>query len=470
MSYANYLYIAIRAAVDAGKSIMDIYNDPESDFGIERKADNSPLTKADKAAHRLITNALSVTPFPVLSEEGKEIPFKERSKWETLWIVDPLDGTKEFIKKNGEFTVNIALVKEGVPVLGVIYVPVRKELYFAADSLGAFKLAEMKHHGQLLRMTPQESDKVAAYLYQKFENDDDLIRVLFLALPDNLQFNFVKRMEKKSPAYFCCRDMQVIHSDAALQRLLTRFNDPEGWSNLAKNQYLSTSMKQKIWQRALSHRKNNPKADSAAYETSADMILSELISHGEVDDQMLLNATALIRLEDWDFLESALVSWDNLPAVVLKELQQNTPRNDIWAKFFLRQENSSRAQVDEALRVYYALDPDALAQLDVLAKQPDRIWWSTLAKSNLTFFKFGALNNRHTPPAVLAAEIDPEWWIVAMNNPRFPVDVLKARLKRDPLLALELVNPELDLVRQLALNGKTRAIREQAMRKLDELY
>ncbi|MQK28704.1 hypothetical protein EIZ93_31965, partial [Escherichia coli] len=143
---------------------------------------------------------------------------------------------------------------------------------------------------------------------------------------------------------------------------------------------LSTSMKQKIWQRALSHRKNNPKADSAAYETSADMILSELISHGEVDDQMLLNATALIRLEDWDFLESALVSWDNLPAVVLKELQQNTPRNDIWAKFFLRQENSSRAQVDEALRVYYALDPDALAQLDVLAKQPDRIWWSTLAK------------------------------------------------------------------------------------------
>ncbi len=277
-------------------------------------------------------------------------------------------------------------------------------------------------------------------------------------------------MEKKSPAYFCCRDMQVIHSDAALQRLLTRFNDPEGWSNLAKNQYLSTSMKQKIWQRALSHRKNNPKADSDAYETSADMILSELISHGEVDDQMLLNATALIRSDDWDFLESALISWDNLPAVVLKELQQNTPRNDIWAKFFLRQENSSRAQVDEALRVYYVLDPDALAQLDVLAKQPDRIWWSTLAKSNLTFFKFGALNNRHTPPAVLAAEIDPEWWIVAMNNPRFPVDVLKARLKRDPLLALELVNPELDLVRQLALNGKTRAIREQAMRKLDELY
>ncbi len=95
---------------------------------------------------------------------------------------------------------------------------------------------------------------------------------------------------------------QIIHSDAALQRLLTRFNDPEGWSNLAKNQYLSTSMKQKIWQRALSHRKNNPKADSDAYETSADMILFLAISYGEVDDQMLLNATSLIRSDDWDFL------------------------------------------------------------------------------------------------------------------------------------------------------------------------
>lgn len=139
MNYANYLYIAIHAALDAGKTIMDIYNDPEADFGIEKKADNSPLTRADKAAHKLITRALSVTPYPVLSEEGSEIPYKERSKWETLWIVDPLDGTKEFIKRNGEFTVNIALVYKGVPVLGVIYVPVRKDLYFAADSVGAFK-------------------------------------------------------------------------------------------------------------------------------------------------------------------------------------------------------------------------------------------------------------------------------------------------------------------------------------------
>lgn len=140
MDFVNYLYIAIRVALDAGKSIMDIYTDPHADFGIERKADNSPLTRADRAANRLIMEALSVTPFPILSEEGKHAPYEERKKWTALWVVDPLDGTKEFIKRNGEFTVNIALVHEGTPVLGVIYVPVRKELYFAADTVGAYKL------------------------------------------------------------------------------------------------------------------------------------------------------------------------------------------------------------------------------------------------------------------------------------------------------------------------------------------
>ncbi len=148
MNYSNYLYIAIRAAVDAGRTIMDIYTDPAADFEIERKADNSPITKADKAANNLITNALSSTPFPILSEEGKDIPFEKRKKWHTLWIVDPLDGTKEFIKKNGEFTINIALIHENTPVLGVIYVPVRKELYFGVNSLGSFKVAGIDYSSQ----------------------------------------------------------------------------------------------------------------------------------------------------------------------------------------------------------------------------------------------------------------------------------------------------------------------------------
>lgn len=148
VNYSNYLYIAIKAAVDAGKAIMDIYTNPNADFNVETKADNSPLTLADKAANSVIMEALSSTPFPVLSEEGKAIPFKEREKWETLWIVDPLDGTKEFIKRNGEFTVNIALVDNHIPVLGVIYVPVRKELYYSVESLGAFKLSGIDYTNQ----------------------------------------------------------------------------------------------------------------------------------------------------------------------------------------------------------------------------------------------------------------------------------------------------------------------------------
>ena len=140
MDKKDILYIAVRAALEAGKRILDIYEDPSSDFGIERKADNSPLTVADKASHAVIQSFLSLTPYPVLSEEGRLTDYAERKGWTTLWVVDPLDGTKEFIKKNGEFTVNIALVEKGVPVAGVIYVPVKKDLFFALEGWGAYKL------------------------------------------------------------------------------------------------------------------------------------------------------------------------------------------------------------------------------------------------------------------------------------------------------------------------------------------
>lgn len=136
----HYILNAIEAALRAGGQILSIYNDPSSDFQVERKADNSPLTIADRKAHETIVEILKGTPFPILSEEGKSLPFEMRNGWETLWIVDPLDGTKEFIKRNGEFTVNIALVSKGKPVMGVIYVPVKKVLYFAEDTLGAYKI------------------------------------------------------------------------------------------------------------------------------------------------------------------------------------------------------------------------------------------------------------------------------------------------------------------------------------------
>jgi 3'(2'), 5'-bisphosphate nucleotidase len=136
------LNTAIKAAIKAGREILKIYNDPEVDFSVERKADNSPLTIADKASHQVISQLLKTIGLPVLSEEGRDITYEERKNWETFWMVDPLDGTKEFIKRNGEFTVNIALISKNKPVFGVIYVPVSKVLYVGEIQQGAWKLEE----------------------------------------------------------------------------------------------------------------------------------------------------------------------------------------------------------------------------------------------------------------------------------------------------------------------------------------
>ena len=131
------LNIAITAALEAGKAILEIYHSGE--FDVEIKGDNSPLTKADKASHNVILSYLTKTKIPVLSEEGRDISFEERKGWNQLWIVDPIDGTKEFIKRNGEFTVNIALIENQKPILGVIFVPAKGEIYFSAKDIGAFK-------------------------------------------------------------------------------------------------------------------------------------------------------------------------------------------------------------------------------------------------------------------------------------------------------------------------------------------
>ncbi len=132
-----YLVTALHAALDAGIAVLEVYS---GDFSIETKADDSPLTLADRRSHSIITSGLEALKIPVLSEEGRNIAYAERQGWESLWIVDPLDGTKEFIKRNGEFTINIALVRRRRPILGVVYVPAEKQLYFAADSLGAYRM------------------------------------------------------------------------------------------------------------------------------------------------------------------------------------------------------------------------------------------------------------------------------------------------------------------------------------------
>ena len=128
----------IELAVEAGHRIMEIY---DTDFDVEHKSDDTPLTAADMAAHNTIVDGLSkLTPeIPVLSEESASIPFSERSQWQRYWLVDPLDGTREFVKRNGEFTVNIALIDNHESILGVIYTPVTGVTYYAARGFGAFK-------------------------------------------------------------------------------------------------------------------------------------------------------------------------------------------------------------------------------------------------------------------------------------------------------------------------------------------
>ena len=136
MQLQSLLTLAIKASQLASKEILEVYN--SDNFQTEAKGDNSPLTLADKKAHHAIVGVLTATGLPILSEEGKSIPYDERRNWEYFWMVDPLDGTKEFIKRNGEFTVNIALIHQQKTILGVVAVPVSGDVFYAAEGLGAF--------------------------------------------------------------------------------------------------------------------------------------------------------------------------------------------------------------------------------------------------------------------------------------------------------------------------------------------
>lgn len=138
MNFRKLLIKAINASIQGGHAIMEVY---ASDFIVEHKEDKSPLTLADKNCNTVIEQHLKETNIPFLSEEGAKTPFSERKNWEYSWLVDPLDGTKEFVKRNGEFTVNIALIHHGTPIMGVIYAPVKEQLYFALEGMGAFKIS-----------------------------------------------------------------------------------------------------------------------------------------------------------------------------------------------------------------------------------------------------------------------------------------------------------------------------------------
>jgi len=138
MNITELTDIAIHAAIRAGEKIVEVYS--SDDFNIQFKEDYTPVTIADQNAHNEILKILEITQLPVMSEEGTHLSFDERKDWDLFWLVDPLDGTKEFIKRNDEFTVNIALIQENKPIAGVIYAPVTGELFVGIPEIGAWKL------------------------------------------------------------------------------------------------------------------------------------------------------------------------------------------------------------------------------------------------------------------------------------------------------------------------------------------
>ena len=144
---------SVKAATAAGRAIVEIYN---SEFTVQHKSDHSPLTEADRQSHAVIREHLEPSGLPLLSEEGRLIPYAQRQPWEAFWLIDPLDGTKEFIKRNDEFTVNIALVTDQKPLMGIIYVPVKEELYIGVQEIGAVKLDTVAAR-QLLNTDPSSA-------------------------------------------------------------------------------------------------------------------------------------------------------------------------------------------------------------------------------------------------------------------------------------------------------------------------
>jgi len=160
----------LKLAYKAGTAIMDIYQKP---FDVELKDDNSPLTIADKTAHMIIAEGLSDTGLPLLSEEGIHLDYENRKKWKDFWLVDPLDGTKEFIKKNGDFTVNIALISNQQPVFGVVYAPVPGFIYWGSSS-GSFRL-DVKHSADIEFIRSQELETKAKKLPYILKTDGYLV-------------------------------------------------------------------------------------------------------------------------------------------------------------------------------------------------------------------------------------------------------------------------------------------------------
>ncbi|UTW63459.1 3'(2'),5'-bisphosphate nucleotidase CysQ [bacterium SCSIO 12741] len=228
------------AAVEAGWAIMECYN---RDFEVYEKEDKSPLTEADIASHHVIMRHLEPTGLPVLSEEGKEMPYEERSSWTDFWVVDPLDGTKEFLKRNGEFTVNIALVKGNYPVEGIIYAPVLGELYYT-DQGKSWKMTEVFRPEDLatgwdrveqIRVSEPEGGVIRIVGSRSHMNDDTTNYVEEL----KNQFEQVEITSKGSSLKFCLVAAGITHE-------YPRFAPTMEWDTAAGQAIVEAAGKQVI--------------------------------------------------------------------------------------------------------------------------------------------------------------------------------------------------------------------------------
>ena len=252
----DHLLTALLASKEAGQAILDVY---KQDFDVSYKEDRSPLTLADQRSHNIIVDHLtdpSVKNLPILSEEGKDIPFEQRSEWEYFWLIDPLDGTKEFIKRNGEFTVNIALIYQHRPILGVIFAPVNNVFYFASEGLGSFKLknadvfelldgkASEINRDSVLKEIIKHSDKLPCYDTPLDTHDSQLVIVGSRSHPSKEFEAFVKTMRKKHAK------VEVISSGSSLKLCLVAEGRADIYPRLGPTMEWDTAAGQAIVEQA----------------------------------------------------------------------------------------------------------------------------------------------------------------------------------------------------------------------------
>ncbi len=231
----THLTTALKAAIEAGKKILEIYS---QDFDVTYKDDQSPLTIADKKASEIINSYLEKTTIPIINEETKQLPYEIRKHWKECWVVDPLDGTKEFIKRNGEFTVNIALVKKNKPVIGVIYVPVSGVLYFTNDSgTQAYKIAV------------KENDSIASLVKQAkpiepASNDDIPLKIVGSRSHLNEETKaFIQKIKTEKP-------VEIVSKGSSLKFCLVAEGDAHIYPRFAPTMEWDTAAGQAICQAA----------------------------------------------------------------------------------------------------------------------------------------------------------------------------------------------------------------------------